>query len=126
MNDASRSASSGQRRSLFRRLLRPLLLMGLVLLLLLLAGVAWIAAHFNPQTQAQQLTALVRLHTGRELTLSESPRLTFTPSLGLGLGPLSLSTPAGPDTAARRIATAQHIHLSLDPLALLRGQTEIR
>ncbi len=126
MKDAPRSTPSGQHRPMFRRLLRPILLLGLVLLLLLMAGVAWIAAHFNPQTQAQQLTALVRLHAGRELMLSESPRLTFTPSLGLALGPLSLSTPAGVDTPARRIATAQHIHLSLDPLALLRGQTQIR
>lgn len=126
MKDVSSSAASPQRRSRLMRLLRPLLLLGLMLLLLLLAGVAWIAAHFNPQTQAQLMTALVRQHTGRELTLSESPRLTFTPSLGLALGPLSLSTPAGPDAPARRIATAQHIHLSLDPLSLLRGQTQIR
>jgi hypothetical protein len=125
----SSSLSPGRGRRALRRLLGPLLLLGLALLLVLLAGIAWIAAHFNPQTQSRQLVEQVRARTGYLLTPTALPRLTFTPRLGLAWGPLLLESPADddlPGTPARRVATAQSMHLTLDAFALLRGETQLR
>ncbi|MDF3823153.1 hypothetical protein P3G55_24905, partial [Leptospira sp. 96542] len=112
-----------------RRLIGSVLLLGLALLLVLLAGIAWIAWHFNPQAQARQLAEQVEARSGYLLSTAAPPRLTFTPRLGLTWGPLLLESPAddGPTGAAtRRVATAQGMHLSLDALALLRGETRVR
>lgn len=123
------SLSPGRWRRALRRLLGPLLLLGLAVLLMLLAGIAWIAAHFNPQTQSRQLVEQVRARTGYLLTPTALPRLTFSPRLGLAWGPLLLEAPANdavPGTPARRVATAQGMHLTLDAFALLRGETQLR
>lgn len=121
--------SPDRRRRVLRRLLGPLLLLGLALLLVLLAGIAWIAAHFNPQTQSRQLAEQIQARTGYLLSAAAPPRLTFTPRLGLAWGPLLLESPAddaAAGTPARRVAAAQSMHLTLDAFALLRGETQVR
>lgn len=128
---SSPSSSTSPRRwpPALRRLLGPLLLSALVPLFVLLAGIAWIAVHFNPQTQSRQLVEQVRARTGYLLTPSAPPKLTFSPRLGLAWGPLLLEAPADEGQTgapARRVAVAQSMHLSLDAWALLRGTTQVR
>jgi hypothetical protein len=124
-----KAASPGRWRRVLRRLLGPLLLCGLLLLFVLLTGVAWIAAHFNPQTQSRQLAEQIQARTGYRLSAAASPRLTFAPRLGLAWGPLLLEASADgatPGAPARRVATAQSLHLTLDAWALLGGDTQVR
>ncbi|EGI77039.1 AsmA family protein [Hylemonella gracilis] len=121
------SSSRGGSRVL-RKLLGALLMLGLALVLVLMAGLAWIAARFDPQTQARQLAEQIRGQTGYQLTAAV-PKLTVAPRLGLAWGPLSLQS-AGEELSAgapaRSVATAQGMHLSLDLLDLLRGEVQVR
>lgn len=121
------SPSRGWTRVL-RKLLGALLMLGLALMLVLMAGLAWIAARFDPQTQARQLAEQIRSQTGYQL-MAAAPKLTVAPRLGLAWGPLSLQSPGealGAGTPARSVATAQGMHLSLDLLDLLRGEVQVR
>ncbi|MFO6421707.1 AsmA family protein [Hylemonella sp. W303a] len=122
------AASSRRWPRLLRRLLGSLLMLGLVIVLVLMAGLAWIAARFDAQAQARQIAEHIHGQTGYQL-MAAAPKLTFAPRLGLAWGPLSLLSAGeamSTGTPARSVATAQGMHMTLDPLALLRGTVQVR
>jgi AsmA protein len=65
------------------------------LLLLILIGMAMALALFDPNAHKERIARLVREATGRELTLTGDIKLSVFPWIGVGLGPMHLSSPAG-------------------------------
>lgn len=74
---------------------------GLIALLVVLAvaGVAYVAATFDPDTQRTRIIELVKEETGRQLRIDGDFKLTFFPRLGVVLGQVALSDK--PASAAR-------------------------
>jgi AsmA protein len=71
--------------------LKILLLALAALLALVLAGLAYVAATFDPNAHKPRLVELVREHTGRTLAIPGDIRLTLWPRIGVQLGALTLS-----------------------------------
>ena len=80
---------------------------GLIALLLILAiaGVAYIAVTFDPDAERARIIELVKEKTGRQLRIDGDFKLTFFPRLGVALGQVTLSDK--PASAAQAKAGAR-------------------
>lgn len=76
-----------------------------LLVILAIAGVAYVAATFDPDTQRARIIELVKEKTGRQLRIDGDFKLTFFPRLGVVLGGVALSDK--PALAARAQAGAK-------------------
>lgn len=76
-----------------------------LLVILAIAGVAYVAATFDPDAQRTRIIELVKEKTGRQLRIDGDFKLTFFPRLGVVLGRVSLSDK--PALAARAQAGAK-------------------
>jgi AsmA protein len=67
-------------------------LLGLLLLVVIAAGVVWYLIHaFDPRNHHQQIVDAVKEHTGRTLTIDGDIGLSFWPDLAIDVGKLTLS-----------------------------------
>ena len=55
----------------------------------------WRSPSSTPNSHKERIARLVREATGRELTLTGDIKLSVFPWIGVGLGPMRLSSPAG-------------------------------
>jgi AsmA protein len=95
---------------------------GLLVALVILA-VAVFALTFDANEYKQELSALVKQHSGRELVFSGDIGLSIYPALGMKLGAMSLSNADGfGDKPMLRVEQAS---VSVDLLSLLKMQPEI-
>ena len=80
---------------------------GLIALLLILAiaGIAYIAVTFDPDAERARIIELVKEKTGRQLRIDGDFKLTFFPRLGVALGQVTLSDK--PASAAQARAGAR-------------------
>jgi uncharacterized protein involved in outer membrane biogenesis len=78
-----------------RRIIRYLLLGLVVGIVFLVAAVAIFAAMFDANAYKQDLSELVREHTGRELRFQGDIGLTIYPELGMKLGAMRFANAAG-------------------------------
>ncbi|MBW6495437.1 MAG: AsmA family protein, partial [Burkholderiaceae bacterium] len=76
-----------------------------LLVILAVAGTAYVAATFDPDTQRARIIELVKEKTGRQLRIDGDFKLTFFPRLGVVLGGVALSDQPAP--AARAQAGAK-------------------
>lgn len=86
-----------------------------VLLALLLAGVAIIAATFNPNDYKPQIIRLVQEKTHRTLSIPGEIKLSFFPKIGADLGKLAISAPG----SNAEFASVEHAKVSLALMPLL-------
>jgi len=95
---------------------------GLLAALVILA-VAVFALTFDANEYKQELSALVKQHSGRELVFSGDIGLSLYPALGMKLGAMSLSNADGfGDKPMLRVEQAS---VSVDLLSLLKMQPEV-
>lgn len=85
-----------------------------VLLLILAAGAAYLAATFDPNDYKPTLIKYVQDHKQRTLAIPGNVSLTFFPSLGAELGPVSLSERNNNDVFAA--VESAHVSFALMPL----------
>jgi AsmA protein len=95
---------------------------GLLLGLVILAIVIF-ALTFDANEYKQELSAVVKQHTGRELTFSGDIGLSLYPRLGMKLGAMSLSNAAG--FGEQPMFQVEEVSVSVDFLSLLKLQPEI-
>ncbi|MCE9684669.1 AsmA family protein [Shewanella sp. AS16] len=67
---------------------------------LILALVIYLTVFFDPNDFKPEIIAAVKQHTGRELAIEQDLSWTFFPALGINLGGIALSNPAGFKPAA--------------------------
>lgn len=94
-------------------------LLGLVLLAL--AGVAIIAATFDPNQYKGEIEQLVQQRTGRTLKFHGDLGLAFWPSIGAKVGKMTLSRRA----SASDFAAIDSAHVAVAVLPLLRGEVQV-
>ena len=85
------------------------------------AGVAYIAATFNPNDYKAQVIRLVKDEKRRTLNLDGDIKLTFFPSIGANIGKVSLSE----FKSEKEFAAIDRAHVSLALLPLLSGQVVV-
>ncbi len=95
-----------------------------LLVIVTIAGVAYLAATFDPNSQRARIVELVKEKTGRDLHIDGDLKLTFFPRLGVALGRVALSEKP---SAAGRAPTAPFVQIesaraSLRVLPLLAGR----
>jgi AsmA protein len=115
------AGTAGKRGAWRPRVLRTALIATGVLLAVLAAVVAWLRFAFDPNAWKPQLIELVEQRYQRTLTLDGDIGLTFFPSIGAQLGPVSLSE------ADRKteFAGADRVRVAVSLLPLLRGQVVV-
>ena len=86
--------------------------------LVLTALAAYVASTFDSARIKQEATQTVLARTGRTLTIDGDPTLSFWPSLGLNLGPISLSE----RNHSERFAAFDSAHVAVRMLPLLSKQ----
>ena len=105
---------------------RYVILAGVVVILVPLAGLAVFIARFNPNAYAPQIIAAVQQATGRTLTINGPIRLQLSLTPTLAASGLSLSNPGGftdpalltLDQAQAQIALMPLLHRQVDVLSL--------
>ncbi len=90
-------------------------------LTVLVAGLAFIVATFDPNEHKPRLIELVKEKTGRTLAIPGEIRLTLFPRIGADLGQLSLSEPRSEQV----FAAAQQVKVSVALLPLLRKDVQV-
>ncbi len=88
---------------------------------LLVAGVAYIVATFDPNEHKPRLIDLVKEKTGRTLAIPGDIKLTLFPRIGADLGQLSLTEPRSEQV----FAAAQQMRVSVALLPLLRKDVQV-
>lgn len=88
------------------------------LLLVVLAGIATIAATFDPNDYKPQIIALVQEKKQRTLSIPGEIKLSFFPKIGVDLGRISVSEHKG----SAQFASVEKARVSLALLPLLRRQ----
>jgi len=106
-----------------RRIIRYLLLGLVVGIVFLVAAVAIFAALFDANAYKQDLSELVREHTGRKLEFQGDIGLTIYPQLGMKLGAMRFANAAGfGELPMIRVGEAS---ISVDVASLFRFSPEI-
>jgi AsmA protein len=93
-----------------------LIVLGIVLIVVL-GGIAYIAATFDPNDYKPQIVDLVKEKTGRTLTIGNI-ELTFFPKLGADLGHVSLSEKG----STQEFARIEDARVALETMPLLQKQ----
>ena len=96
------------------RIAKILLAVLAAVVVLVVAGVAIVAATFDPNDYKPQIVQLVKDKTGRTLTIEGDIGLKLFPKIGAEVGKVSLSDPAGTSEFAG-LNQAQ-VYLALLPL----------
>jgi AsmA protein len=94
-----------------------------VLLLLIVAGLAYLVIAPPTEFLKGELIRAVREATGRELTIRGRSKFTLYPKLGMELRTVSLSGP--PDAAGADLLRAETVSAEIRLLSLIRGPVEI-
>ncbi|MBM3346741.1 MAG: AsmA family protein, partial [Betaproteobacteria bacterium] len=92
-----------------------------VIVVVLVAGVAIIAATFDPDKYKPEIAALVKEKTGRTLTIDGPLKLSVFPKLGVSMGRVRLSEPNG----TKAFASLSESRVSLALLPLLSKQVVV-
>jgi len=99
------------------RRLGRMLVIGLAgVLVVTLAAGAWFALTFDPNAYRDEVAALVRKATGRELVIEGDLSVTLFPRLGIGVGAARLSQAPGFGTRSFATLTEAEADLRLWPL----------
>lgn len=96
------------------KLFKTLLYVAIAIIILLIAGAAYIASTFNPNDYKQKIIDLVKKEKQRDLALDGDISLTFWPKVGANLGKISISEHNSSDVFAS-IESAK-VALSVMPL----------
>lgn len=94
-----------------------------VLVVLAVGSLVAVAMLVDPNDYKPEITALVKQHTSRELTLDGDIELAFFPWLGFKTGHLTLSNPAGFGTAP--MLEVDKADLKINLLSLLVDRMEV-
>ena len=92
-----------------------------VIVVVIVAGVAIIAATFDPDKYKPEIAALVKEKTGRTLTIDGPLKLSVFPKLGVSMGRVQLSEPNG----TKAFASLSEARVSLALLPLLSKQVVV-
>ena len=104
--------------------MRAILRIFLVLLLLVVVAIGAIMIFVDSKTVRDQVAALVKEQTGRELTVRGGTSLALFPSVGVELGDVSLSNPPGMGEGAMLSMDRMTVSLKLLPLLSQRVEVE--
>ncbi len=106
-----------------KRILRYLVTGVFVAILFLVATVAIFLALFDANAYKQDMSDLVREHSGRDLQFHGDVELTIYPALGMKLGAMSFSN--APGFGAQPMVKVKQASISVDVASLVRLEPEI-
>ena len=92
-----------------------------VIVIVVVGGIALIAANFDPDKHKPEIAALVKEKTGRTLTIDGPLSLSFFPKLGVSAGKVRLSEPG----STKAFASLAEARVSLALLPLLSRQVVV-